>query len=344
MEQFKLNEEIPTERREIVKGKFNIKGEEVEKLDEAKLKEIGLEWKEEVDILAVSGYMSVRNPEHEIVAKEVLEKTTGLSVVCGHILTNKLNSIKRATTVTLNASLIPIIEDLNQRVKEVLQNKGINVPLLIVKGDGSLVKDKVIIERPIETILSGPAASIIGAKHLGRVDDGIIVDMGGTTTDICLIKDGYPELDPTGAIVGGWSSSIEAIKFKTIGLGGDSQIVVNEEGKLEIGPKRVIPYSIAAKRDKVILEELKKMKNKDLRICEREFLVLNRFSESISYSKQERKLLKLLESGPKSLKQLVEELDLVSFDFLETKRLEQLEVIKRILKLLSWVLGVYLKK
>jgi N-methylhydantoinase A/oxoprolinase/acetone carboxylase beta subunit len=154
--------------------------------------------------------------------------------------------------------------------------------------------------------------------------------MGGTTTDICLIKDGYPELDPTGAIVGGWSSSIEAIKFKTIGLGGDSQIVVNEEGKLEIGPKRVIPYSIAAKRDKVILEELKKMKNKDLRICEREFLVLNRFSESISYSKQERKLLKLLESGPKSLKQLVEELDLVSFDFLETKRLEQLEVIKRI--------------
>ncbi|SJZ69171.1 hydantoinase/oxoprolinase family protein [Selenihalanaerobacter shriftii] len=330
IEQFKLDEKIPAERIGIVAGRFNIKGKEVEALNIDRIKELGLAWKDKVDVLAVSGYMSVRNPAHEIEAKKILGKLTNLPVVCGHILTNKLNSIKRATTVVLNASLIPIIKDLNDKTKKALQAKGIEAPLLVVKGDGSLLKDKVILKRPIETILSGPAASTIGAKKLAEVEDGIIVDMGGTTTDICLIEDGRPKLDPTGAVIEGWSSSIEAIKFKTSGLGGDSRIFFNQERKLDVGPKRVIPYSVAATKDDGVLIELEKMNRRKVDSQQREFLILNRIPDNISFSKEEKRLIKLLEGGPKSLRQITNELDIISNKFLKVKSLERLEVIKRI--------------
>ncbi|MCK8827270.1 hydantoinase/oxoprolinase family protein [Natroniella acetigena] len=330
IDKFEFDQEIPTEEIEIIAGKFNIKGDQVEELDEAKIREIGIELKDKVDAIAVSGYMSVRNPAHELRAKEILEEVTGLPVVCGHRLTNRLNAIKRATTVVLNASLIPLIKDLNQRVKDVLEQKEIEAPVMIVKGDGSLVRDEVILERPIETILSGPAASIIGAKYLSKSEDGIVVDMGGTTTDIALVKDGYPELNDTGAVVEGWVTSIESIKFRTAGLGGDSEISLDWEGKIQVGPRRVIPYSVAASQAEGILSELDRLARREIGINEGQFLLLDRVVEDIDYTEQEEVLIEFLKADPKSLLQIKESLNLVSLKFLKLERLERLEIIKRI--------------
>ena len=330
LKKFDSEKEMSDKRIEIIKGKFNVKGEEIEELDKDRIKKIGLKWKPKVDVFAVSGYMGIRNPKHEVNAREILNEITGLPVVCGHFLTNKLNSIKRATTVYLNAKLIPLIQQLNQKIKQVLKERGINAPLMVVKGDGSLVRDKIISEKPIETVASGPAASIIGARNLSQIRDGIIVDMGGTTTDIALINNGYPELDSNGAVIGGQRSSVEAIEFRTIGLGGDSQIKIDKYGNLDIGPKRVIPYSLAAYKNEEVLTELNELKNKNTNLTKGEFLILDNIDNNIKFNKQEKRILDILKSGPKSIDKIVNQLENTTPDFLQTKRLEKLGIIKRI--------------
>jgi N-methylhydantoinase A/oxoprolinase/acetone carboxylase beta subunit len=103
--------------------------------------------------------------------------------------------------------------------------------------------------RPIETILSGPAASLVGARHLTGLDDAIVSDIGGTTTDIAVLAGGRPKLDPDGATVGGMRTMVEAVAMRTHGLGGDSEVRI-EEGRLEagllLGPRRLVPLSLAA--------------------------------------------------------------------------------------------------
>jgi len=220
--------------------------------------------------------MSIRNPKHEKKAREILEKITNKPVVCGYSLTNKLNSIKRANTVLINAKLIPLIKELNKKVKKVLKEKNINVPLMIVKGDGSLVKNNIITKKPIETVASGPAASIIGAKKLSNLKNGIIADMGGTTTDITVINNGNLEFDSAGSLIGEHRISVETINFKTVGLGGDSRIELDKYGNLNIGPERVIPFCLASSKNKNLLKKMKKLKNKNKNLKNCEFFTLEK--------------------------------------------------------------------
>ena len=127
---------------------------------------------------------------------------------------------------------------------------GISAPLMVVKGDGSLVRAEWAMQRPIETILSGPAASVVGAWHLAAAAGDVwVVDMGGTTTDIAALREGRPRLNPEGAQVAGWRTMVEAVDVHTVGLGGDSQVRV--DGKLgpdwlTIGPRRVVPLCLLA--------------------------------------------------------------------------------------------------
>ena len=97
---------------------------------------------------------------------------------------------------------------------------------MVVKGDGSLVRAEWAMGRPIETILSGPAASAVGAWHLAGRRDVWVADMGGTTTDIVALRNGGPRLNPEGARVGEWQTMVEAVDVHTVGLGGDSQFFV----------------------------------------------------------------------------------------------------------------------
>ncbi len=115
---------------------------------------------------------------------------------------------------------------------------GIAAPLMVVRGDGALISAAMARERPIETILSGPAASIVGARWLTGETDALVSDIGGTTTDVALLRDGRPEIDPLGARVGGWRTMVEAVAMRTTGLGGDSEVhlVRGARRRLAAGP------------------------------------------------------------------------------------------------------------
>jgi N-methylhydantoinase A/oxoprolinase/acetone carboxylase beta subunit len=170
-------------------------------------------------------------------------------VTCSHELSAQLNGPKRALTAVLNARLIGMIDRLVAACERHLLAVGIDAPLMVVRGDGALISAAMVRERPIETILSGPAASIVGARWLTGASDALVSDIGGTTTDVALLRDGLPEIDPEGARVGGFRTMVEAVAMRTTGLGGDSEVHLITEGLkggLHLGPRRLIPVSLLA--------------------------------------------------------------------------------------------------
>ena len=211
-----------------------------------------------VEGFAVVGHFGVRNPAHEIAARDLIRERTGLPVTCGHELSAQLNGPKRALTCVLNARLIGMIAALVDATEATLAAQGIAAPLMLVRGDGSLVSAGFARARPIETILSGPAASLIGAAHLTGLGDAVIADIGGTTTDIAVLRDGRPALSPDGAIIGGFHTMVEAVAMVTHGLGGDSEVSVDDRARrtrLRVGPRRLIPVSLLGREHPEIVHE-----------------------------------------------------------------------------------------
>lgn len=197
---------------------------------------------------AVTSQFSVRNPDHELAVRDLLV-ARGWGVTCSHELTAKLNGPKRALTCVLNARLIGMISTLCTAAESIMAKAGIDAPLMLVRGDGSLVTSAFARARPIETILSGPAASLIGARWLTGESNAVVSDIGGTTTDIAVLRDGEPELSETGAVVGGHQTMVEAIRMYTHGLGGDSEVAIDDRSfpaKLGLGPRRLVPLSVLA--------------------------------------------------------------------------------------------------
>src|SRR5262245_18611812 len=211
---------------------------------------------------AVCAYFAVRNPAHEISARELIRDRTGLPVTASHELSAKLGGPRRALTTLLNARLIAMIDRLIAATEGFLAARGIAAPLMVVRGDGALVAAAFARQRPIETILSGPAASLVGARHMTGLDDAVVSDIGGTTTDVAVLDRGRPRLDPQGATVGSYRTIVEAVAMHTFGLGGDSEVALEEGGldpRLKLGPRRLVPLSLAAvAHEAVVLNELER--------------------------------------------------------------------------------------
>ncbi|MEO8859368.1 MAG: hydantoinase/oxoprolinase family protein, partial [Burkholderiaceae bacterium] len=155
---------------------------------------------------------------------------------------------RRALTATLNARLISRVTTLIDAVGRAMKQLHIACPLMIVKGDGTLALAESVATRPIETVLSGPAASLVGAHWLSGLQSFILSDMGGTTTDLGILHDGRPQVSELGAEVGGWRTMVRAIDVRTEGLGGDSEIHTGAQGEMLVGPQRVVPVSLLAAR------------------------------------------------------------------------------------------------
>jgi len=225
-------------------GGHNHAGIEAAKLDLARLEAEVAALADQVMGFAVAASFATRNPAHEVVAREVIRRVTGRPVTCSHELSAHLNGPKRALTAVLNARLIGMIDRLVSACEGHLAAVGIDAPLMVVRGDGALVAAAVVRERPIETILSGPAASLVGAAHLTGLDDAIISDIGGTTTDIAVLRGGVPNVSPDGATVGGHRTMVQAVAMHTHGLGGDSRVVHDVRAAgcvLLLGPRKVVP-------------------------------------------------------------------------------------------------------
>jgi len=302
-----------------LRGGHDGAGNEVAPLDETAARQAILARRDRVEAFAVSGYFGVRNPDHELRVRALIDELTAsygagdlpLPVTCGHELTARLNSVRRATTVALNARLVPLLRELAVTVRRSLDELGISAPLMIVKGDGSLVRADWAIRRPIETVLSGPAASVVGAWHLAGRRDAWVVDVGGTTTDIAVLHDGHPRLNVEGARVGRWRTMVEAVDMHTAGLGGDSQVHVDEHwasGRdgLSVGPRRVVPLCLLASEHPAVVDELRQQVAARERLKLTGQFVLAQRHDAPGLSAEARDLLQRLDGGPRSLIWLVE--------------------------------------
>lgn len=233
--------EIPAQISVRIDAQVNIRGGVRQPLQTKMIDEALGQIAGQCDAIAVSGYASVRNPEHELMVKRRAIELLGLPVVCGHEMTGALGYYERTVTTVLNARLLPLIHQLLDDMKRVMDRMGITAPLMVVRGDGSLMRSDYAADRPVETVLSGPAASVAGARFLSGCENGIVVDMGGTTTDIAGLRHGDCAVSEEGAILSGWRTRVRALEIFTFGLGGDSEIVVSDKGDVKIGPRRVVP-------------------------------------------------------------------------------------------------------
>ena len=297
---------LPPCEWELIPGAMDLAGREIEPVNLEKARAAVESFRDRVDAIAISGIFSVRNPDHENAVKEAIVDILDVPVVMAHELTGTLGVYERTNTAVLNAKLISVIEDLIAAVKAALEEKQIRVPLMIVKGDGSLMNETVARERPIETILSGPAASIIGATYLNNIEDGLILDMGGTTSDLALLSNGKPCLSQEGADVGGWRTRVSAVNAYTFGLGGDSHIRYNTDtGALEIGPRRSWPVSMIAARYPHYKDELKARKLKAVGIVNFSavdgLILLRQPGKSLALTTWQQLIIDALSDGPHTL-------------------------------------------
>lgn len=233
----------------VLQGGHSHAGSESAPLDVSAL-QAWLETVSGVSGFAVAAQFATRNPAHENHAADIITATTGRPVSCSHHLSARLNGPKRALTAVLNARLIGMTHRLIGRAEDVLVEIGIHAPLMVVRGDGALMSAAQAKARPIETILSGPAASIVGARWLTGAEEALVSDIGGTTTDIAVLRKGRPAIDPNGAQVGPYRTMVEAVAMRTHGLGGDSEVhfvADGLEGGVTLGPRRLLPVSLIAR-------------------------------------------------------------------------------------------------
>lgn len=301
--------ELPPCVYEVIPGEMDLSGKEKTPLDEECVRKTAESFIGQVDAVAISGIFSVRNPDHENRTKAIVEEYLTVPVIMAHDLTGTLGVQERTNTAVLNGKLISVIAELMAAVKEAMVENQITAPLMIVKGDGSLMTEQVALERPIETILSGPAASIIGATYLNDVENGLVVDMGGTTTDVAILAGGKPCLTREGADVGGWRTRVSAVNAYTFGLGGDSYFSRNvDTGKWEVGPRRSRPVSTVAMEYPHFKKELFQRKRSFAglyRFGQADgFILLHEPSEGMDLTELQQKLIEALADGPHTVVEL----------------------------------------
>jgi N-methylhydantoinase A/oxoprolinase/acetone carboxylase beta subunit len=312
---YDLAAKFPTTHWAHFSGGHTTQGQEKEPLDLDSIREwVGLN-SEKVEALAISAYFSPLNPVHEERALAVVRQTCSLPVVLGHHLSTQLDSIKRATTACLNASLVAVMQKFIEAVRTSLDNRGIHAPLMIVKGDGSLIPAAEAIHKPVETVLSGPAASAIGGRFLSGKDNALVIDVGGTTTDLALVDDFKVTISEDGARVGAFETAVKAAHIQTAGLGGDSRIAIDTGGTVRVGPERVVPLSRLAARFPQVKKEIRSLKKKgelDRRPSDLEYWFLykeNNTPPPVSENSRQQELIGLLRDGPLSLTSILNKLN-----------------------------------
>jgi N-methylhydantoinase A/oxoprolinase/acetone carboxylase beta subunit len=212
------------------------------------------------EAIAVAALFAVRNQAHEVAIRQFLAadpRTAKVPVTCSHDLSGRLDGPRRASTALANAMLTAPVRRLLDGFERSVRAAGIGAPLVVVRSDGSVMSLSQALERPVETILSGPAASLIGGIHLAGVDDAVVVDIGGTTTDVAVVSNAVPQPVEDGATVGGVATMIRSPRITTEGLGGDSEVGWDEQNsRLRIGPGRVMPLGAAQVLNPEIVDRL----------------------------------------------------------------------------------------
>ena len=313
-------------------GGHDLYGREKEELDLTAILDKVNAIKSDVDAVAVSSYFSPLNPEHENRVYEAVSRICDLPIVLGHQLSTRLGSVERATTAALNASLLAVLQDFVIAVRRAMEHRDIDAPLMMVRGDGTLMSDEFASRTPVETIHSGPAASAIGGRFLSGLDDSLVLDVGGTTTDLALIEEGEVTVSEEGATVGEYETAVSAADLFSVALGGDSHIRLDREKHIALGPERVLPLAHLAveyPRVKSRLQALSRRAWADAGPDWLEYWYLLREpdNERLLQSSRAKRLVGFLSSGPKPLPEIVEHLDVLHAAQIDAEELWRQEVL-----------------
>ncbi len=327
-------EDIAHRPLRIIQGRVSISGTVLVPVEPDQIRRFVDELiaKDGVRAFAVCGYASHANPSLELEVKEIVGRVCSMSVTCGHEVSEGLNYSLRATTAVLNGRIIPKLAGLIDHVHAVMKRRDIHAPVMIVKSDGSLMDASTARERPIETILSGPAASVAGACCLSKLTEALVVDMGGTTTDTAVIRKGQVGICDDGAIVGGHRTHVRALDMRTLGLGGDSHITW-QHCRLSIGPRRVAPLCWLASRSDSWSEAIewvdRHVDNRDSSSGGMDMMCLNSREAPLELDEPENRIIDALLRGPLSLDELAKRVGAIAWQLLPLERLEESHVIQR---------------
>lgn len=208
-----------------------------------------IQWNRHQDILsrrgsgvcAVSGKFAVIEPQNEYLLKNELIKSGYKKVFLGSELSGELNFIRRTNSAYFSAAVYNIFARFCQRVEQALKERNIYAPVHILKADGGTLPLDMALEQPVEAVLTGPAASVLGIEALMQIDkNSISLDIGGTTTDIAFWENGLPLMAKKGAVVNGYPTAVRAFHMRSVGIGGDSKISKTVSG-YQVGPEREGP-------------------------------------------------------------------------------------------------------
>lgn len=253
-------------------------------------------------------------------AKQNIQAVSGLPVICGHeLFDDVLGILKRGSSALLNAKLFVVIQEFLNAIHAAMVQRGIQAPVVIVRSDGSLMSDKFANLRPVETLLCGPAAGVLGCTRTGGEKNHIIVDMGGTTTDIALVHNGQPVTATNGVSIGRWKTYVNGLYIKTVGLGGDTAIHYNDTS-VYLEEYRVIPLCVLASRHPEVLDGLRKLVSsgkKHTKFLHEYYTLVKEITDSEKYTQNELHFCNALKNGPKIFKDAAESMpgkDIYSLD------------------------------
>ncbi|MBR3125230.1 MAG: hydantoinase/oxoprolinase family protein [Mogibacterium sp.] len=266
------------------------------------------EWLDDWDAVGVvEMYAKKTGAVHEKHARNIIEREIGIPVVCGYSLFSENNIVKRGASALLNARLIFVIDTFLKAVKKALRDRDIHAPFVIVRSDGSLMTGKFTATRPVETLLCGPVASVMGATELSDERNALVVDIGGTTTDVAFVKDGSPQRVKTGVHIGKWDTFVKGLFVDTFGLGGDSGVIVDPQtDKMVLEDSKVMPLCMAASRWPSILHLLEREEAGKSRINNQSkniYVRLRDIEGNDYYTEREQYIASLFEE-PKSLENI----------------------------------------
>ena len=292
-------------------------------------------WLLDADALSIAELYSMANGAPcEKHAKKLFEERLGLQCVGASELSDELDVVARGSTALLNARLFPLVKEFIEAAMSDFAARGCRAQVMVVRSDGSLMSAELTRSRPVATILSGPAASVLAGKSFTDSSDYLVIDMGGTTTDVSVVSGGKPAMADDGIHIGGWVTHVKGVFIDTFALGGDST-VRKADGKMKLFPRRAMPICQAAKQWPEIKDMLRQLLG-DQTASKRksnfplyELLYLVRKPENLSrYDVYEQNLIDSLQDGPCMLSQL-ERKKGVDLYHLNSERLEAEGILMR---------------
>ncbi|MEM7510941.1 MAG: hydantoinase/oxoprolinase family protein, partial [Bacteroidota bacterium] len=222
----------------MIDGGFEFDGRPIGTLNEEEISTVLTELKGKVSSVAITGIFSQINPEQEIFVAEKARKILGegVAVSMSHQI-GSLGLLERENATILNAALKDIAHNMTFSFKEAVSKHGIQAQLYFGQNDGTLMSLDNARTYPVLTIACGPTNSIRGAGALSGIKEGIVIDVGGTTSDAGVLVNGFPRESSKAATVGGVQTNFRMPDVVAVGLGGGT--IINTQGRIKIGPQSV---------------------------------------------------------------------------------------------------------